>query len=177
MRIVLSIGALAIITLGVSGASAAGFRPFLAYPTATISGTTLAYRVEDGRISECRQVDALDTAAGDAACASLRNVGVPRGVEPAASGNNPDRWVTTDDLPRGVLARRQMRTSEILFEVGETGMVDQCWTIGSSGIALLDQLACRLVTARATFSAASYEGRSISAVSFVKIRWARPLDQ
>ncbi len=72
----------------------------------------------------------------------------------AAVRGNPGSWVTNDDYPAAALNSQDQGVSGITFEVNASGRIENCRVSSSSGSALLDRTACRLVTQRGRYSPA-----------------------
>ena len=92
---------------------------------------------------------------------------VPRG--------NPGAWVTPDDYPARELRMGNEGLTRFRLEIGADGRVTDCTITASSGHPGLDEAACRLVTRRARFEAATGADGAKTAGRYENaIRWQIP---
>ena len=92
---------------------------------------------------------------------------VPRG--------NPGAWVTPDDYPSRELRMGNEGLTRFRLEIGADGRVTDCTITASSGHPGLDEAACRLVTRRARFEAATGADGAKTAGRYENaIRWQIP---
>lgn len=76
------------------------------------------------------------------------------------------------DYPRAAERHDMAGTVAILFRIRADGRVDRCTVLASSGFALLDDLTCRLFTARFRFEPArSANGRAVESTQRTTFTW------
>ena len=92
---------------------------------------------------------------------------VPRG--------NPGAWVTPNDYPSRELKMGNEGLTRFRLEIGTDGRVTDCTITASSGHPGLDEAACKLVSRRARFEAATgSDGAKTSGRYENAIRWEIP---
>jgi TonB family protein len=97
---------------------------------------------------------------------------VPKGLKPAS---NPGEWITPDDYPPAALRANMKGNTAFLLAVDATGHVTGCTITASSGFTVLDQAACTLLVARATFiPATDRRGRNVATTYSSSVRWQIP---
>ena len=90
---------------------------------------------------------------------------------------NVGRWVTTDDLPKGLLTRDEVVASDLALTVSPDGVVTTCRVSKPSAKPVLDRRACELVIARAHYKPAhDAAGMPIEAIDWHRVRWQEPRD-
>lgn len=99
------------------------------------------------------------------------------GLAPARAvpRNDQRNWVITDDYPARPLRERAEGVTGFRVIVGTDGKVDACEVTKSSGNAELDTAACRNVTRRARFEAATDStGAKVVGTYSSTVRWRIP---
>lgn len=90
-------------------------------------------------------------------------------------GKGVAAWVTTDDYPRDALAKKWEGRVSFVISVDEQGKPTGCDVVISSGYADLDQLACRLMTKRGSFTPAKdANGQPVAAPWVSAVHWQVP---
>lgn len=105
-----------------------------------------------------------------------------KGVRPTPPGNpkpiSPASWVTNDDYPAAAIRAYEYGTVGFKLNVDATGKVTGCTIIASSGSALLDSTACRVLSARARFEpAVDQQGKAIPSIYQNRFRWELPAEE
>lgn len=72
----------------------------------------------------------------------------------AEARGNPGSWVTTDDYPPSAIRDGVQGTSQLTFDINAQGRIENCRVTASSGSALLDDTACKLVMRRGRYTPA-----------------------
>jgi outer membrane biosynthesis protein TonB len=87
-------------------------------------------------------------------------------------------WVTSDDIPIGVLRQDQVVISYITVTVSPAGRVTGCGVPIPSEIPELDQLACKLNAERGHYRPArDAAGQPIAGIDWRATRWQIPRDE
>lgn len=104
--------------------------------------------------------------------ADLPDAGAAQPLRPVDS---PGNWVSDDDYPRMALRKGQQGTLAFRLDIDVTGVPTACVITQSSGHAILDTTACRLLTARARFHPARDAGGTAIPASFrSRFTWRIP---
>ena len=102
---------------------------------------------------------------------------------PLPSGNkatptpitNPGNWITPDDYPAAAWVSHAEGPVGFELLIDPRGKVSRCTVTSSSGFAVLDQAACKLLSARASFSPGhDASGKAISGTYRSRVRWVMP---
>lgn len=96
---------------------------------------------------------------------------------PAIKGEGAAMWVTTDDLPKGVLSQDQIVQSNVALTISAKGQIIDCKVTLPSEKPELDTRLCALLSARARYKAARDKfGNATEGVDWITIRWQIPRD-
>jgi hypothetical protein len=96
----------------------------------------------------------------------------------AAREAGSEMWVTTDDLPKGVLEKGDVVTSNVGLSISPEGKVAGCWVTLPSERPALDELVCTLTRQRAHYKPArDAEGEPTEGFAFTTVRWQVPVDR
>lgn len=96
----------------------------------------------------------------------------PRLARPA---NGPAGWVTADDYPSQELREGIEGQLRYRLSVASNGRVSACEIVATSGAKRLDEAACRMISRRARFDAASDEtGARVVGTYTGTVRWEIP---
>ena len=88
---------------------------------------------------------------------------------------NPGTWITPDDYPAVAWVSHAEGSVGFELQVDPRGKVSRCNVTTSSGFAVLDQAACNLLSARASFSPGhDAQGKAISGTYRSRVRWVMP---
>ncbi|MEH3158166.1 MAG: energy transducer TonB [Sphingomonas taxi] len=85
---------------------------------------------------------------------------------------NPADWITADDYPMEALRQDQQGIVRIAWRVSADGHVSECWTMETSGFALLDQAACRAILRSGRYPAVA--GSTAPRVFSRRVIWKIP---
>lgn len=95
----------------------------------------------------------------------------------AAAKGDPRTWITNDDYPPEAIRLEQQGVSGIAWTINEQGRVENCHVTSSSGSAVLDDTACRLMTRRARYTPAKdAAGNPIKQTASLRFRWVLPTE-
>jgi outer membrane biosynthesis protein TonB len=95
----------------------------------------------------------------------------------AAPRAGSESWVTTDDLPKGVLRKDEIVTSNVGLSINPEGSIDGCWVTLPSERPKLDELVCTLMKQRARYKPArDAQGEPDRGFAFTTVRWQVPVD-
>lgn len=84
-------------------------------------------------------------------------------------------YVTPDDYPASALAQRAAGRVKVQLAVGRDGRVAGCAVLSSSGSAVLDSVACRLLVRRARFTPAMDSNGNPAVGTIVQqVEWRLP---
>jgi len=98
-------------------------------------------------------------------------------ASPAIRGPNSGMWITSDDLPRGALAKDQIVVSNVALTISASGNVLACGATIPSQRPDLDERVCALMSARAHYKPArDARGAPVEGVDWTTIRWQVPRD-
>jgi len=101
----------------------------------------------------------------------------PSMAAPASPRGRPQDWVTTDDYPPSAIREGVQGTTGFTLAVGPDGKVTGCTVTSSSGSALLDDTACKLLARRARFTPAKdAAGNGMPSSYSNRVRWQVPKD-
>jgi len=101
----------------------------------------------------------------------------PSMASPASPKGRPQDWVTTDDYPPSAIREGVQGTTGFTLAVGPDGKVTGCTVTSSSGSALLDDTACKLLARRARFTPAKDSaGNGMPSSYSNRVRWQVPKD-
>ena len=101
--------------------------------------------------------------------------GAPAVQAPPRPRGSPGEWITPDDYPPSALRAGEAGRVTFTLHVEQSGAVDGCDVVQSSGFADLDQTTCRLVQRRARFAPASDPtGQPIDASWTSSVDWKIP---
>ncbi|MBD58909.1 MAG: hypothetical protein CL808_02135 [Citromicrobium sp.] len=93
----------------------------------------------------------------------------------ARPSNNPGGWVTQADYRSSWVSRGYDGTVGFRLAVGASGRVEGCSVTRSSGVSVLDEATCELVTRRARFDPAkNNQGRAVAGNYSSAVRWQLP---
>ncbi len=99
----------------------------------------------------------------------------PSMATPARPRGNPGAWVTNDDYPSSAMREGVQGVTGFRLDIGTDGRATNCTVTASSGSALLDDTACRLLVRRARFSPAKdSSGNPMTASYSNRVRWQIP---
>jgi outer membrane biosynthesis protein TonB len=97
----------------------------------------------------------------------------------SAAKASPDagRWVTTDDLPRGLMQPDEVVVSHFVLTVSAKGDVTNCDILLPSARPELDRRACQLIILRGKYKPArDQDGKPTQGVDWRSVRWQVPKD-
>ena len=95
--------------------------------------------------------------------------------QPTRPKGNPGTWVTDDDYPAESLRNDEQGTTGFRLTIGPDGLVTACDITLSSGSALLDETACRLMSERGRFlPALDKKGKPTTGTWASRFRWVLP---
>src|SRR6476469_9170302 len=81
---------------------------------------------------------------------------------------------TADDYPIDAIAAAEQGTTAVTLEIGASGAIEKC-TVTASASASLDARACKVITERASYTAArDRQGRAVASSDTARIRWVLP---
>lgn len=93
----------------------------------------------------------------------------------ARPANGPAGWVTTDDYPSQELREGIEGQLRYRLSVGSNGRVTACEIVASSGAKRLDDAACKMISRRARFDAATDDsGAKVVGTYSGTVRWEIP---
>jgi periplasmic protein TonB len=96
-------------------------------------------------------------------------------VEPARARANLASYVSDADYPTAAIRSEEQGTTRFRLAVGPDGKVSECVVTGSSGSSSLDAATCRIMKARARFTAAhDGTGNPTSDTVASAIKWVLP---
>lgn len=101
----------------------------------------------------------------------------PAPVQSKAAGakGDPAQWVTSDDYPPGALREEREGVTKVSWQINETGRIENCQVVSSSGSPDLDETACRVLTRRGRYSPAlDQSGKPMRTTQSRSIRWQIP---
>lgn len=100
------------------------------------------------------------------------------GPRPPIPMGSPLDWVRPQDYPAEARRAGVGGVSGFMLQVGDRGRVTSCAITQSSGSALLDDQACRLISQRGNFSPAlDASGRRVAGSYTNRVRWNPPPPQ
>lgn len=89
--------------------------------------------------------------------------------------NSPLGWISSEDYPGAGIRRGLEGTTAYRLVIGSDGRVDACEITASSGHAVLDSAACRLLERRARFDAArDGSGQTVVGTYSGQVTWRLP---
>lgn len=93
----------------------------------------------------------------------------------AGAKGNPNEWFTTDDYPSRSLSNGDEGVVTIKWDINESGRVENCVVVSSSGHAELDRVSCALMTRRGRYAPAlDQAGNPIRSTQSRKVVWKVP---
>jgi len=93
----------------------------------------------------------------------------------ATPSNGQSGWVTQNDYRSSWISRGYAGTVGFRVSVGASGKVENCSVTKSSGVSVLDETTCKLVSRRARFNPAKNgEGRAVAGSYTGAVRWQIP---
>ncbi|SNS63351.1 hypothetical protein SAMN06295912_1111, partial [Sphingomonas laterariae] len=91
------------------------------------------------------------------------------------AGPDVPMWVTTDDLPRGVLTRDESVISDVTLKISATGKVSECLVLKPGKYPELDVRTCQLILARGNYRPAlDASGQAVESETWHRVRWQQP---
>ena len=88
---------------------------------------------------------------------------------------SPGTWVTNNDYPTEALRASLSGDVAFLLVVGADGKSTDCRVVHSSGVPLLDQTTCSLISRRARFKPAQNDaGQAVTGYYVNRVRWVIP---
>lgn len=88
---------------------------------------------------------------------------------------DPSYWVTADDYPPAAQRAGEQGSARIKWDISETGRVENCTIVDSSGSTFLDDASCRVVTRRGRYSPAlNSSGEAVRSTGSRRITWTLP---
>jgi TonB family protein len=91
---------------------------------------------------------------------------------------DPHMWITTDDYPAAALRAEVEGTVVVRYRIDKAGKVHDCVVTESSGVPVLDDRTCLLLTRRGRFvPAVDARGRAVEDGRIQRIIWALPDDR
>lgn len=96
-------------------------------------------------------------------------------VVTSAQPIGPADWLSFGDYPESAIRAGQQGDSVVMWRVRIDGRVEDCRTISSAGAKVLDDAACKAITAHGRYvPAKDADGRPISSIESRQVRWRLP---
>lgn len=90
----------------------------------------------------------------------------------------PGDWITASDYPSDALREKREGWTGVRLHISETGRIDSCNVIQTSGHVDLDEATCVTLMRRARFQPATdAQGKLTGSIWKIRITWALPEDE
>lgn len=105
------------------------------------------------------------------------SVSSPRNIPAQRARANLNSYFSVDDYPAEALRQNAQGTTGFSLTIGPNGRVSNCQVTSSSGSAVLDAAACRILMSRARYTPArDSNGNPIAGHDFGRVTWRLPVE-